>query len=78
MRSLKIQPDPKKKEIKTNQTHKTKTKHIKKKKKTFTNNIDLWVNDLSPLKKKPNTFKISLHQIQETQNKKKNGSDNKP
>jgi hypothetical protein len=51
MRSLKIQPDPKKKEIKANQTHKTKTKHIKKK-KTFTNNIDLWVNDLSPLKKK--------------------------
>jgi len=33
MRSLKIQPDPKKKEIKANQTHKTKTKHIKKKKK---------------------------------------------
>jgi hypothetical protein len=47
MRSLKIQPDPKKKEIKAKQTHKTKTKHIKKKKKTFTNNIDFSMHSRS-------------------------------
>jgi hypothetical protein len=48
MRSLKIQPDPKKKEIKANQTHKTKTKHIKKKKKlSQTTLISQCIQDLS-------------------------------
>jgi hypothetical protein len=43
MRSLKIQPDPKKKEIKANQTHKTKTKHIKKKKKNLKKKINYFL-----------------------------------